>query len=224
MRLHAEGVKFLIVTSVVIAACLFLYPWLAIIPGAFLILVLIFFRNPTRISPNEQGVIVAPADGRLIEVVENELPPIPAVPDNGDRYTRISIFLSLLNVHVTRAAFTGVIGRILYKPGKFFHAATRRGIEQNETNSIEIISDLGRIFVVQSTGALARRIICSVATGKSVTLGQEIGFIRFGSRVDLYVPTGLEVDVDPARAIVGGVTVLCRAPSPADTDKGGTVG
>ncbi|MGB9615906.1 MAG: phosphatidylserine decarboxylase family protein [Desulfomonilaceae bacterium] len=169
-----------------------------------------FFRNPERDTPQQDGVIVAPADGVIAEIAggaaSDNLPNLPL--------TRISTFMSILNVHVNRFPVTGTVKKIQHRPGRFLDARKSEASSVNERNSVVIGSDIGDVEVVQVAGKIARRIACWIYEGDSLKRGDRFGLIRFGSRVDLYIPSHLAVSVTQGMKVVGGVTVIARHPSP----------
>ncbi|GAA1263361.1 phosphatidylserine decarboxylase [Saccharothrix xinjiangensis] len=171
-----------------------------------------FFREPARTTPTRAGLAVAPADGTVSHVVE-ALP--PAELGLGDApMTRISVFLSVFDVHVQRTPVAGLVRRVSYRAGKFLSADLDKASEDNERNAVWLTTADGHdVVVVQIAGLVARRIVCHVAEGDKVTAGQTYGLIRFGSRVDLYVPAGSRVLVEAGQRTIGGETVLAELPS-----------
>ncbi|RLK59742.1 phosphatidylserine decarboxylase [Actinokineospora cianjurensis] len=171
-----------------------------------------FFREPKRVTPRRPGIAVAPADGTVSHVVE-AVP--PAELDLGDEpMLRVSVFLSVFDVHVQRAPATGQVVRAVHKSGQFLSADLDEASEVNERNSLHVRTDEGQdLAVVQIAGLVARRIICHVSDGDKVLAGSTYGLIRFGSRVDLYVPVGSRVLVEPGQRTIGGETVLAELPS-----------
>lgn len=171
-----------------------------------------FFREPRRTTPTRPGLAVAPADGTVSHVVEAAP---PAELGMGDApMTRISVFLSVFDVHVQRTPVAGLVRRVSYRPGKFLSADLDKASEDNERNAVWLTSNDGHdVAVVQIAGLVARRIVCHVAEGDKVTAGQTYGLIRFGSRVDLYVPAGSRVLVEAGQRTIGGETVLAELPS-----------
>ncbi|MBV8933101.1 MAG: phosphatidylserine decarboxylase [Kutzneria sp.] len=170
-----------------------------------------FFREPKRVTPTRPRVAVAPADGTVADVVR-ALPPaelgLPAVP-----MTRISTFLTIFDIHVQRAPAHGEVRTIAYRPGKFLSANLDKASEDNERSAMVVRTVDGHdLVVVQIAGLVARRIVCSVQEGDKVAAGQTYGLIRFGSRVDLYVPIDSRVLVEPGQRTVGGETVLVELP------------
>ena len=165
-----------------------------------------FFRDPPRVTPVRDGIVIAPADGRVSQVTSAAPPsdlglgskPLP----------RISIFMSVFDCHVNRSPVAGKIEKIVYRPGKFFSADLDKASADNERNSMVIATAGARIAVVQIAGLVARRIVCFVRTGDSINTGQRLGMIRFGSRVDVYLPDGTPPLVAAGQTSIAGETVL----------------
>jgi phosphatidylserine decarboxylase len=166
-----------------------------------------FFRNPERAIPGEAGLIVAPADGRVVVVKAEE--------NNGRPGNRISIFLAIWNVHVNRAPASGTITRLDYKPGKFLAAYNANASFQNEQNVFTQITEDGEIVYKQIAGWVARRVVAWKKAGDTVARGERIGLVRFGSRVDLWLPEGAEILIKLGENVKGGSSVLARMQDPA---------
>jgi phosphatidylserine decarboxylase len=164
-----------------------------------------FFRDPVRVTPLRDGLVVAPADGRVSRIV-NALPP-PELGLSERPLPRISIFMSVFDCHVNRSPVSGRIERMVYHPGKFISADLDKASEANERNSF-IISGRVRVGVVQIAGLIARRIVPFVQEGQAVAAGDRIGMIRFGSRVDVYLPEGGRALVAEGQTAYAGETVL----------------
>ncbi|MEV6137258.1 phosphatidylserine decarboxylase [Nocardia sp. NPDC051990] len=166
-----------------------------------------FFRHPNRVPPNRAGVVVAPADGE-IALVDTAAP--PAELGLGDApLPRVSIFLSVLDVHVQRTPISGTARTVLHQSGQFRSADLPEASAVNERNSVVIDTAGGaQLVVVQIAGLLARRIVCDAQVGDKLTIGDTYGLIRFGSRVDTYFPAGTELLVEPGQRTIGGETVL----------------
>ena len=165
--------------------------------------VALFFRDPERIIPQTPETIVSPADGRVIEIV----------PEN-PQTRRISIFLSLWDVHINRAPYGGVVRSVVYTPGEFLAAYRQEASLVNEANTVTI-ADHGREFIVkQIAGVLARRIVCRVRPGDTLEKGQRYGLIRFGSRTDLLLPATAEIAVQVGDVVRGGETILAFLKEP----------
>ncbi len=175
-----------------------------------------FFRAPIRVRPLDTGLVVAPADG-LVSLIEEAVPPAELGVSPAPR-TRVSIFLSVFDVHVQRIPVDGVITGIAYKPGKFLSADLDKASEVNERNSLVIRTPADdEVVVTQIAGLIARRIVSEAVLGSSVETGETYGLIRFGSRVDTYLPAGAEVVIRKGQRTIGGETVLARI-SPARFD------
>lgn len=170
-----------------------------------------FFREPKRVTPTRPNLAVAPADGTVSHVVD-AVP--PAELGLGTQpMTRVSVFLSVFDVHVQRVPADGEIVQVSYHPGKFLSADLDKASEENERNTVWLRTVDGHdLVVVQIAGLVARRIVCEVAEGEKVAAGQTYGLIRFGSRVDLYVPRGSRVLVEAGQRTIGGETVLAELP------------
>src|SRR6202140_5359988 len=165
-----------------------------------------FFRDPPRVTPVRDGIVVAPADGRLSQIA-NAVPPKEL--DLGMRpLPRISIFMSVFDCHVNRSPVTGRIERMVYRPGTFINAELDKASEDNERNSLVISMPNGRIGVIQIAGLVARRIVSFVREGQTIGAGERFGLIRFGSRVDVYLPEGTRSLVAEGQTAVAGETVL----------------
>ena len=204
---HSDGFKFL---AVGIAVCLLLFlfwpplAWLAVLATGW---IAYFFRDPARVTPLREGLLVAPGDGR-ISSIEHVRPPAELGLGERER-VRISIFLSVFDVHINRAPVAGRIERSIYVPGSFLNAALDKASEENERRGLVIAMTSGEeVAVVQIAGLIARRIVTFVNEGDSVGVGERIGLIRFGSRVDLYLPSGRGALVAVGQRAVGGETVL----------------
>ena len=175
-----------------------------------------FFRDPDRVTPDRQGLIVSPADGVVQSVEKSALPP---ELDMGETpVDRIAIFMNVFDVHVNRVPCAGTITRLAYRPGKFFNASLDKASEFNERQGVRLTTGEGlELAVVQIAGLIARRIKCQLSEGQAVHAGERFGLIRFGSRVDVYLPGGVAPLVVPGQRAVAGETVLAdvRAQEPA---------
>jgi phosphatidylserine decarboxylase len=161
-----------------------------------------FFRDPQRVIPNDSAAIVSPADGRVMEVVEEIF--------GGRPGQRISVFLAIWNVHVNRAPMAGRIEQIEYRPGRFYAAMRSRASEENEQNVIRLRTERGDLIFKQIAGWVARRVVCWKKPGDQVATGERIGLIRFGSRMDVWLPDGVEILVTPGQHVSGGSSILAR--------------
>jgi len=204
---HPDGYRFLAIGAGVSLLLFWLWPplaWLAVLATAY---IAYFFRDPPRVTPLRDGLIVAPADGR-ISAIERVRP--PAELGLGDELRlRVSIFLSVFDVHINRAPVAGRITRSVYVPGSFLNAALDKASEENERRALVIATAGGtEIGVVQIAGLIARRIVSFAKEGDNVGIGDRFGLIRFGSRVDLYLPPGHGALVAVDQRAVGGETIM----------------
>jgi phosphatidylserine decarboxylase len=178
--------------------------WLGLLAAAYCAY---FFRNPPRVTPTRVGLVIAPADG-MVQPIERAVPP-PELELGDQPLTRVSIFLNVFNVHVNRIPLDGTITALSYRPGKFLNAALDKASEDNERMSLKVTTydgiDLG---FVQIAGLVARRIVCDVKLGEPVRAGQLFGLIRFGSRMDVYLPEGTAPLVVPYQTTIAGETVI----------------
>lgn len=190
--------------------------WLLIILAGWMV---VFFRDPERVTPDGPGFVISPADGR-IEPIAN-VPPPPELGLGPEPRTRISVFMNVFDCHVNRAPVPGKILRIAYSPGKFFNADLDKASEFNERNSLLMETGSGhQVAVVQIAGLVARRILCWKRELETVEAGERFGMIRFGSRLDVYLPEGATVDVLPGQRAVAGETVLAWLPKASLAEPG----
>ena len=203
---HREGYPF--IGAFALASLILFLVWapLGWIGTVLTVWCALFFRDPVRVTPVREGIVVAPADGRISQI-GNAMPPKEL--DLGERpMTRVSIFMSVFNCHVNRSPVTGRIEDIVYRAGAFLSADLDKASEDNERNSFVIVSGGTRIGVVQIAGLVARRIVCFVRKGATLGAGERIGMIRFGSRVDLYLPEGTRPLVAEGQIAIAGETVI----------------
>ncbi|WES31981.1 phosphatidylserine decarboxylase [Varunaivibrio sulfuroxidans] len=166
-----------------------------------------FFRDPERVTPIRDGLIISPADG-VVQLIDVATPP-PELEVGDSPRPRVCIFMNVFNVHVNRAPAGGVITKIAYRPGKFLNASFDKASVDNERQSLAMRTDDGAdIIFVQIAGLVARRIVCQVEEGQSIKAGQRFGLIRFGSRVDVYLPEGTSPMVCPGQIAVAGETII----------------
>lgn len=165
-----------------------------------------FFRNPNRTTPKEPGLVIAPADGRIIDVNEGV-----QAPYTGKKSTKISTFMSVFNVHINRFPVSSRVQRSVYHQGKFFVASLDKASDHNERNGLVLADNDGREYVmVQIAGLVARRIVCYLKEGERLERGERFGLIRFGSRVDLYLPPEIKIAVKVGDKVKAGETVFGR--------------
>lgn len=204
--IHPEGYPF--IGGFALASLILFWLWspLGWIGTLLTVWCALFFRNPARVTPVRDGIVVAPADGR-ISMITQVLP--PAELGLGDRpLPRVSIFMSVFNCHVNRSPVAGRIERIAYRPGKFINAELDKASEDNERNSLVISTANGRIGVTQIAGLVARRIVSFVKEGQTIGAGERFGLIRFGSRLDVYLPEGTSPLVAEGQTAIAGETIL----------------
>jgi len=170
-----------------------------------------FFRDPERVIPAEAGAVVSPGDGRVVVVREEE--------NAGRPGKRVSIFLAVWNVHVNRAPAAGTITKLEYRPGKFLAAMRERASVENEQNVFTLSTDAGEMVFKQIAGLIARRVVSWKKAGEKVARGERIGLVRFGSRVDVWVPKEAEILVKVGENVKGGASVLARWPAKRMADK-----
>ncbi len=218
---HPAGRPFIAGGAVAIAAGLLLAIW----PGGwlagllirlgivFILFCLYFFRDPERVPPARPGLLLAPADGKVVSV-QPAVPPLELGLGDTPRW-RVGIFLSVLDVHVNRMPADGTVTRIAYRHGAFVNASLDKASEDNERNALAIrLTDGREIAVVQIAGLIARRILCDAHEGETVRAGARFGIIRFGSRTDLYLPEGVQPLVAVGQTMIGGETVIAELGPP----------
>lgn len=205
--IHPEGYMF-IVAGVLIAL---LMDWLVPVIGWIFwflpVFVAYFFRDPPRVSPARDGLILAPADGRVSQI--GFFAPPPELGLGETPLLRISIFLSVFDVHINRTPAAGKIRKVIYTPGLFLNADLDKASADNERNAIIVETSHGPIACIQIAGLIARRILCFVREGEVLAPGQRFGLIRFGSRTDIYLPAEARALVAEGQRAIGGETVLC---------------
>jgi phosphatidylserine decarboxylase len=204
---HRDGHKFIAIAVVAALVFFLLWPPLAWVLVVVALWMAYFFRDPDRVTPLRDGLVIAPADGR-IAAVDTVRPPAE-LGLGPEQRVRISTFLSILDVHITRSPVAGRVVRSIYVPGAFLNAALDKASEENERRALIIGRPNGpEIAVVQIAGLIARRIVAFVSEGDSIGAGERIGLIRFGSRVDVYLPPGSSALIAVGQLAVAGESVL----------------
>ena len=205
--MHPEGRKFVAIAAAITVLLFLLWEPLGWIGVGLTVWVYYFFRDPVRVTPDRKGIMVSPADG-VVSLLEPAVP--PAELGLGDAaMTRISVFMSVFNCHVNRAPAAGTITAVAYRPGKFLNASLDKASEDNERNGITIELPDGRKFgTVQIAGLVARRILCWSKEGQEIGIGERFGLIRFGSRLDIYLPEGAKPMVSIGQTMIAGETVI----------------
>ncbi len=221
-RVHPAGVPFVLGGFVAAVLSFWLISdmlgWLLLGLTAF---VVYFFRDPERVTPDTDAVLVSAADG-LVSRIDRSAPPPALEMGEGARW-RISVFLSVIDVHVNRSPGAGTVLRRVYVPGRFINATLDKSSEENERLLLRIGRDDGSDFaVVQIAGLIARRIVCDLRVGDATEKGARFGLIRFGSRVDVYCPEGFEPCVAEGQTVTAGETPLAAAPEVARSLTGRT--
>ncbi len=205
--IHREGWKFSAISLLISVFLSFIVPLLSFLGFLITFFILWFFRDPDRNSPNEEGKIISPADGKIC-LIDSSTPPKELNYGN-EEMLRVCIFMNVFNVHVNRSPVKGKIKKIKYKEGSFFNASLDKASEKNERNSIIITTENGtEIVVVQIAGLIARRILSFVNDGDQLNLGERFGLIRFGSRVDVYLPKSYKSEVKLGDKTIAGETII----------------
>ncbi len=204
--IHPQGMPFIGAFALGTLILFFLWSPLGWIGVLLTIWCTFFFRDPQRVTPVREGIVVSPADGR-VSLIANAVPPREL--DLGERpLPRISVFMSVFDCHVNRAPVAGRIERIVYRAGKFLNADLDKASEDNERSGMVIATPNGRVGVVQIAGLVARRILCFVREGETIGTGDRYGMIRFGSRLDIYLPEGVRPLVAEGQTAIAGETVI----------------
>lgn len=206
-----EGLPFILIGSIVTLGLVFLTPWyIPATAGILTLFIIFFFRDPERLQdPMNDRAVLTPADGTILEVLHFHGTDNPL----GQAAVRISIFMSIFNVHVNRIPVGGIIEKISYYPGKFFSANLDKASKENERNMITLKSERDcRIVVVQIAGLIARRIACWIEKGDPVIRGQRFGLIRFGSRLEVYLPVNSEITVKVRQKVRAGKSLIGYLP------------
>ncbi|MGL4413588.1 phosphatidylserine decarboxylase [Roseinatronobacter monicus] len=205
--IHKEGYKFIGIFAAITLLLFVIWQPFGWIGVVLTVWCYYFFRDPERQTPIRDGLLVSPADG-VISLIEPAIPPAELNMGSAS-LTRVSVFMNVFNCHVNRAPIGGKITNISYRAGKFFNASLDKASEQNERNSLAIEMEDGRkIAVVQIAGLVARRILCEVKEGEVLATGARFGMIRFGSRVDVYLPEGVEPLVALGQTMISAETVI----------------
>ena len=207
--MHPEGRKFVAIFAAITLVLFIIAEPLGWLGVGATVWCYYFFRDPERVTPKGDNLVISPADG-IVSLIEPAVPPAElGMPDTP--LTRVSVFMNVFNCHVNRAPVAGEITEIAYRPGKFFNASLDKASEDNERNSLRIkMADGREVAAVQIAGLVARRIVCFTKKGAHTQAGQRFGLIRFGSRVDVYLPEGVTPRVSIGQTMVAGETVLAK--------------
>ena len=207
--MHPEGRKFVAIFAAVAAALWMVWEPLFWLGVGMTVWCYYFFRDPVRSVAQKPGLILSPADG-VISLITKTVPPVEMLLGN-KALTRVSVFMNVFNCHVNRAPMAGEVIAITYHHGKFVNASLDKASEHNERNSLTIeAADKTRIGVTQIAGLVARRIVCFTKVGNGLSVGERFGLIRFGSRLDVFLPEGIEPAVGLGQTAVAGETVLAH--------------
>lgn len=207
--MHPEGWRFVGAFAAVTLVLFWLWEPLGWLGAGLTVWCYYFFRDPVRTVPQSPGLIVSPADG-VVSLIGPAVPP-PGLDMPPVALLRVSVFMSVFNCHVNRAPLAGTVGAVAYHKGQFLNASVDKASELNERNAIRIDDAEGRqVAVVQIAGLVARRILCRARAGSALRRGERFGLIRFGSRLDVYLPRDAVVQVAVGQTMVGGETVIAR--------------
>ena len=212
--MHPEGYKFVAIFAAITLIFYVIWQPLGWLGLGATIWCYYFFRDPKRSVPQGAGLILSPADG-VISLIEPAVPP-PELGMGPEALTRVSVFMNVFNCHVNRAPVAGRVVAVAYRPGKFFNASMDKASSDNERNSVCLeMADGRKLAVVQIAGLVARRIVCFTDEGQSLLAGERFGLIRFGSRLDVYLPTGVAPMVALGQTMCAGETVIADLGSAA---------
>ncbi|CAO5675578.1 MAG: Phosphatidylserine decarboxylase proenzyme [Holosporales bacterium] len=207
--IHPEGWRFFGIFFGVTILCSLFSNVLFLIGMVLSLWCLYFFRDPIRVTPMDDDLVISPADGRVVDIKKCTAPKEMNLGD--EEIYKISIFLNVFNVHINRSPIGGIVKRVVYFPGRFFNASLDKASEHNERNALVIETPKGiKIGVVQIAGLIARRIVTFSAEADSIKAGERFGLIRFGSRVDVYLPSGIQPMVLKGQTMIAGETVLAH--------------
>lgn len=208
--LAKEGLPFVLIGCVVTVLLFYTgLVLLSVMTGILSLFTIFFFRDPYRNNDTDSKAVLTPADGTVLDIrhIENENNPL------GEPAIKVSIFMSIFDVHVNRIPIAGTVRKIMYHPGKFFRANLDKASEYNENNKVILeTADSRRIVVIQIAGLIARRIVCWIKVGDQVETGQRFGLIRFGSRLEVYLPFDSRVTAQPRQKVKAGKTVIGYMP------------
>ena len=208
-KIHGEGYKFLVIIGLATIILYFIHGFLGFIGLVLSIWVYYFFRDPDRISINDDNYLTSPADGLVLQVLETHGPKELGLENR--KFTKISIFMNIFDCHVNRVPCHGKISQIFYKPGKYINASFDKASDENERNYVKMKSPNGEeLILVQIAGLIARRIVCDVKENEEIGQGDKFGMIRFGSRVDLYFEN-YQLMVRQNQKTVAGETIIAKS-------------
>tara|TARA_B100001173_G_scaffold93537_1_gene80926 strand:+ start:49 stop:690 length:642 start_codon:yes stop_codon:yes gene_type:complete len=207
LGIHREGWKFFIIFILISFFSFFITKIIFLISFFLSVFTLWFFRDPERYFDSEDNQVLSAADGKICFIGEDTA---PIETDINQKMNKISVFMNVFNVHVNRSPINGEVEKIIYKNGKFFNASLDKASEHNERNSIIINNNNEKIIVVQIAGLIARRILSFISENDTMVKGERIGLIRFGSRVDIYLPLSYQINVNENDIVVAGQTIIAE--------------
>tara|TARA_B100001559_G_scaffold19959_1_gene16479 strand:- start:974 stop:1615 length:642 start_codon:yes stop_codon:yes gene_type:complete len=207
LGIHREGWKFFIIFILISFFSFFITKIIFLISFFLSVFTLWFFRDPERYFESEDNQVLSAADGKICFIGEDTA---PIETDINQKMNKISVFMNVFNVHVNRSPINGEVEKIIYKNGKFFNASLDKASEHNERNSIIINNNNEKIIVVQIAGLIARRILSFISENDTMVKGERIGLIRFGSRVDIYLPLSYQINVNENDIVVAGQTIIAE--------------
>ena len=206
-KIHTEGYKFLVIFIAATIVLYFIHGFLGFVGFVLSIWVYYFFRDPDIISIDDDNYLTSPADGLVLQVLETNGP--KELELENKKFTKVSIFMNVFDCHVNRTPCAGKISQIVYKPGKFFNASLDKASEENERNYYKVQNSSGEdIVVVQIAGLIARRILTFISSSDQLNQGERFGLIRFGSRVDIYMPLDAKEKCKVGDKVVAGESIL----------------
>lgn len=218
-NIHNEGWKFVGIFAAITALLAMIWQPLGWLGLVLTVWCFYFFRDPERVTPEIDGLVVSPADGIVQMITKMKAPEELGLGD--EKFTRVSVFMSVFNVHVNRAPTEGAIIKSVYVPGKFFNATLDKASKDNERQLLAMKTKSGKnIAFVQIAGLIARRILCEATEGQEYKTGERFGLIRFGSRLDVYLPEGVEPQVILGQTMIAGESVIANMNSKAPQAKG----
>jgi phosphatidylserine decarboxylase len=202
---HKEGYVYIFISFILLAFGFMISTILGFVILILSMWCIYFFRDPERVINTDENIISSPADGVIVDISKRVPPSEIGI---NEEMQKISIFLNVFNVHVNRSPVAGIIEKVIYHKGKFLNAGVDKASEENERNTLVIDSKNGKIAVVQIAGLIARRIICDVSSNQNISAGERYGIIKFGSRVDIYIPLTFDIKVLKGQSMVGGETTI----------------
>ena len=207
--IHKEGTKFILIFAIATAILALMSSFLGLVGVVLTLWCVYFFRDPERFTPQGEDLVISPADGVVNAVETGVSAPEELGLPKGDKWTKISVFLNVFNVHVNRAPISGKIVNLDYQQGQFLSANLSEASSQNERQSAIVETKKGqKIIFIQIAGLVARRIVCDLHEGQEVSAGERYGIIRFGSRADIYLPANAKVNALVGQTMIGGETVI----------------